>query len=116
MAKKVRRSPEEENVAFEFPTFDEGKFLTKEFELGTAMALAVLFTVVAGLLSWLATAEGLPWYAPFSLGIVFVIATPILIGRLRPRADLYTRGDWAALVALVFFGWVAIWFVLVNVT
>lgn len=116
MAKKVRRSPEEETVQFEFPAFDEAKFLTKEFELGTAMALATALTVGAGVLSWLATAFGLPLYVPFALGILFVIASPWVIGRLRSRSDLYTKGDWAALLALEFFGWIAIWFVLVNVT
>lgn len=116
MAKKVRRSPEEEAVQFEFPTFDERTFLTKEFELGTAMALATALTVAAGVLSWVATAVGLPWYAPFSLGFLFVIVSPFLIRRWRPRSGLYTKGDWAGLLALEFFGWIALWFVLVNVT
>ncbi len=115
MAKKVRRAPEDEAPAFEFPTFDETGFLTKEFELGSALALASVFALVAGVLSFAATLTGLAWYVPFGLGVVYVAMSPFALRRLRAKSELYTRGDWAALLALQFFGWLAIWFVLANV-
>lgn len=116
MAKKVRKKPEEEEAGFEFPTFDEEKFLTKEFELAGALGIAGAFALAAGALSWAATTVGqLSWLVPFFLGVVLVAVSPFVIRRLRARADLYTKGDWAALLAFEFFGWLALWFVLVNV-
>jgi uncharacterized membrane protein len=116
MAKKVRQRPEEaKESAFEFPEFDERKFVTKEFELTGALVLASLIALVLGAVSWLATSAHLPWYVPFPVGILVLALCPTLIGRLRTRSDLYTTSDWAGLLALVFFGWIAVWFVLVDV-
>ncbi len=116
MAKKVRRSPEAEAEAkFEFPAFDEAGFVTKELEMTVALSLASGFAVLLGLLSWLTTNAGLPWWVPILYGLLGLIAAPLAIQRLRARSSLYTKGDWAGLVALVAFGWLALWFVLVNV-
>ena len=41
--------------------------------------------------------------------------SPILIQRLRPKASEYTRGEWAGLILLEFFGWVGFWFLLSDV-
>jgi len=117
MAKKARRKLEEEEAAaFEFPAFDEGAFVKKEFELAMGLALASLLAILAGLASWGLTISGLPWYAPFLLGLLVVALTPSLIARIRPSSRIYTKGDWAGLVVLVFFGWLALWFVLVNIS
>ncbi len=116
MAKKVRQKPEEtKEAAFEFPEFDEKKFVTKEFELMGALVLASGIALLLGAMSWAATSEHLPWDVPFPIGLLVLVLSPTLIGRLRVRSDLYTKADWAGLLALVFFGWIAIWFVLVNV-
>ncbi len=116
MAKKVRRRQEEEAATFEFPEFDEASFLSKEFELAGALWLTVGFAALMGLLSWIASRlGGFPWYVPFPLGLLFLIVSPWIIGRLRPNSSRYTKGDWAALLAFEFFGWLAIWFVLLNV-
>ncbi len=116
MAKKVRRPHEEEEAAFDFPEFDEKSFLAKESELGYALALGVVFALVAGVLSWLATATGVPWFVPFPLGFVYLGVSYAGIARLRPRSGTFTRGDWAGLLAVQFFTWLAVWFALVNVT
>ncbi len=118
MAKKVRRKPDEaeEEEAFEFPVFDEAGFAAKEFELTTAVAIGAGIAVVLGALAWLATAAGLPWYLPFGLGFLVVIFSPYLLGRLRRGSSAYTKGDWAGVLALEFFGFLALWFLLVNLT
>ncbi len=117
MAKKVRRKLEEEEAAaFEFPVFDELGFVTKEFEMAGALALAVVIALAIGLLAWALTKVGLPWFAPFGLGILVVAGSPFVIGRARRKSDLYTKGDWAGLIALEFFGFLALWFVLVDLT
>jgi len=35
---------------------------------------------------------------------------------LRTKSAIYTKGDWAGLIALEFFGWLALWFVLLNLS
>ena len=117
MAKKVRRKPvEEEAPAFEFPVFDETAFVAKEFELTTALTLASVFTVLFGILSWALSVLGLLWYLVFPLGILLIALSPFLIQRLRRKSSIYTKGDWAGLIALEFFGWLALWFVLLNLS
>ncbi len=116
MAKKVRRKLEEEEAAaFEFPVFDEVAFVTKEFELMGAVIVACTITILLGLAGWALTVSGIPWFVPFLIGIVAIIFSPSLIRRLRVRSKLYTRTDWVGLLALEFFGWLALWFVLLNV-
>jgi hypothetical protein len=117
MAKKVRRKLEEEEAAaFEFPVFDEVAFVTKEFEMTYALALAGGFTVLVGVLSWALSVIGLFWYVVFPLGLLLIALIPFAIRRLRARSSSYTKGDWAGLVALEFFGWLALWFVLQNLS
>ncbi len=117
MAKKVRRKlEEEEEAAFEFPVFDELGFVTKEFELTAGLVFATLFAVLLGILGWVMTAQGINGFVPFGLGLVVLILSPYAIRRVRDRSTLFTKGDWAGLLALEFFGWLALWFVLVNVS
>ena len=117
MAKKGRRKLEEEEAAaFDFPVFDEVGFVTKEFELAWAVAIAGVITVLLGALSWALWHTGLAWYVTFAVGVLGVAASPFAIQRLRARSDLYTKGDWAGILALEFFGWLALWFVLVNLS
>ena len=115
MAKKARKKlEEEEEAAFEFPAFDESAFATKEFELGTGLLLVGLITLAIGVVSWALSVSGLPWFVPLLLGIVVIALSPFVIQRLRKLSSLYTKGDWAGLMAMEFFGWFAIWFVLLN--
>ncbi len=117
MAKKVRRKLEEEEAAaFEFPVFDEVAFVSKEFELMGAYLVAVAIAVLLGVFAWAATvAAGLSWF-PFPIGIVVIALSPYLIRRLRTRALTYTKGDWAGLIMLEFFGFLALWFVLLDIS
>ena len=117
MAKKVRRKLEEEEAAaFEFPVFDELAFAAKEFELTSAVALAGIVTVLLGILGWVMTVAGINGWVPFGLGLLVIALSPMLIGRLRAKSTLYTKGDWAGLIMTEFFGFLALWFVLVNVS
>jgi hypothetical protein len=117
MAKKARKKLEEDaGPAFEFPAFDEAGFVWKEYELATATAFAGLFALVIGLVTWALSAAGLPWFAPLGLGIAGIAGSVFAIQRLRPASRQYTKGDWAGLIALEFFGWLALWFVLLNIS
>ncbi len=115
MAKKVRRKLEEEEAAaFEFPVFDEVAFVTKEFELAYGLAVAGVVALLLGVVAWAITQAGEPWYVAFPIGFLGVALSPFAIRALRSRSSLYTTGDWAGLLALEFFGWIALWLVLVN--
>ena len=117
MAKKARRKLEEEEAsAFEFPPFDEQAYATKEFELGTGLAIAGGIAVGLGVLGWVLTVLGMPAYVPFALALTLIIASPFLIRRMRTLSNLYTTGDWASLVMLEFFGFLALWFLLLNLS
>jgi len=117
LAKKVRRKLEEEEAAsFEFPAFDEAAFAEKEFELTYALLLACVITILIGVVSWALSASGVYWYVVFPLGLVVLVASPYIIRQLRRKSSIYTKGDWAGLIALEFFGWLALWFVLQNLS
>jgi hypothetical protein len=116
MAKKARRKLEdEEEAGFEFPTFDEEQFAQKEFELGSGLLLVGLITFAIGVLAWALSVAGLPWYVPFPIGLLVIGVSPVIVSRLRKLSSLYTKGDWAGLIAFEFFGWLALWFLLMNV-
>ena len=116
MAKKARRKLDEEaeEKAFDFPVFDEVAFATKEFELTSAVVIASAVAVLLGAFAWGCTTVGLPWYVPFPLAFLLVLLSPMLVGRMRTGSTVFTKGDWAGLIALEFFGFLAVWFVLVN--
>ncbi|HTW39385.1 MAG TPA: hypothetical protein VMF04_00790 [Thermoplasmata archaeon] len=117
MAKKARRKlEEEEEQSFEFPVFDEKSFATKEFELGSGLILVGIITIGIGLLSWAISTIGVTVWVPLAIGIFVIILSPFLIRRFRRMSTLYTKGDWAGLIALEFFGWFALWFLLLNLS
>jgi hypothetical protein len=117
LAKKTRRKADEaaEEKAFDFPVFDEAAFAQKEFLLTWAVTFSSVIALTLGAFSWLCTSADLEWYVPFPIAFLVVIISPWLLGRLLPGSTLFTKGDWAGILALEFFGFVAVWFVLVNV-
>jgi hypothetical protein len=112
VAKKARKKLEDAAPAFEFPEFDEPAFVWKELELSSATLLAGVFAIVLGALSGVLTLAGLPYYVPLPIGIVGTVGGLYAIQMLRENSHAYTKGDWAGLFVLVFFGWLALWFVL----
>jgi hypothetical protein len=116
VAKKGRRRTDEEaeEHAFEFPVFDEKQFASKEFELTGSVAVAGAVAVLLGGFAWFCTSLGLAWYIPFPLAFLAVVLSPLFLDRLRPGRTIFTKGDWAGILALEFFGFLAAWFVLVN--
>ncbi len=117
MAKKVRQKLEEAEQAraFEFPVFDEPKFLTHEFEQTSATLLAFGFALGLGLLSYLVTWLALPALLAAAVSLVVVVFTPWMVQRIRPSASQYTRGEWAGLLLLEIFGWLGFWFLFTDV-
>lgn len=123
MAKKAVRKMEEDDEYrnFEFPVFDEGKFLSHEFEQTYATVLAFLLAIVIAVVSVAVasvsaaalgtTTAGL---AAFAVGLVLLVSTPYVVQRLRPSSSEYTRGEWAALLLLEIFGWLGVWFLLTD--
>ena len=117
MAKKVRHKPDEDDEAkaFDFPVFDEASFAAKEFQLTWAVSLAGGFAVLLGVLAWACTDVHLPWYVPFPIAFLLTLLSPWILGPALRGSRNFTKGDWAGLVFTEFFGFLAVWFVLVNV-
>jgi hypothetical protein len=121
MAKKARRrseeqAKEEESHHFQFPEFDELKWILHELELSLALAVAFVITVGLAVLSWAydhATTGFL--FLPLLVGIGVISFSPTIIQRLRPEAHEYTRGDWAGLIVVELLGWLGLWFLFLNV-
>ena len=116
MAKKVRQKLEEDEAArhFEFPVFDEPKYLKHEFEQTSATLIAFALAVGLGALAFLVTWAGLPALLAAAISLVFIIFTPWLVRRIRAAASEYTRGEWAGLILLEIFGWLGFWFLLTD--
>jgi hypothetical protein len=117
MAKKARKKLEDDAVpAFEFPEFDAPGFLWKEFELTGATGWAGLFALLLGVMGWLFTTSPFPnGFIPLGIGIAGIVGTVFFFQKFRPKSSAYTKGDWAGLIALEFFGWMAVWFLLLNI-
>ena len=116
MAKKARRKLDEEaeEKAFDFPVFDEVAFADKEFGLTGAVALGGVVALVLGVFAWVCTSQGLGWYIPFPIALLLALLSPAYLGRWLPKSSAFTKGDWAGVIALEFFGFLAVWFVLVT--
>ncbi|HYK93609.1 MAG TPA: hypothetical protein VEY07_06165 [Thermoplasmata archaeon] len=116
MAKKVRQKLEEDEAArhFEFPPFDEPKFLRHEFEQTGATIIAFGFALALGILSFAVTWAALPVLLAVAVSLVIIVFTPWLVRRLRQAAADYTRGEWAGLLLLEIFGWLGFWFLLTD--
>jgi hypothetical protein len=117
VAKKVRRKPDEDDAerAFQFPEFDERKFLDHEYEQTRATIVAFLYTVLVALVSFGLDRVGLPLFLAPAAGLALIVASPWVIRQFRTGRSEFTKGDWAALILMELFGWLGIWFVLGNV-
>jgi hypothetical protein len=119
VAKKARRKAEEkeeESHLFQFPEFDEVKFILHELEQSLALAVAFVITVGLAVFSWFydkSTTNLL--FLPLLIGIGVIAFSPSVIQRLRPPATEYTKGDWAGLIIVEFLGWLGLWFLFLNV-
>jgi hypothetical protein len=118
VAKKVRSRPEEtEESKFEFPVFDEKGFVHHELDLTYGMAFGVVMAAVAGVLSGVLSLVGgssVPVVGPIALGLVIIVFSPLLLPRLSPATSSYTKGDWAGVIALEFFAWLGLWFLIAG--
>ncbi|NNN18146.1 MAG: hypothetical protein HKL79_07290 [Thermoplasmata archaeon] len=116
MAKKVRGKPgtADEEPPFEFPVFDDRAFLNHEYEITRGMLIAGGVALLLGIISWAIDTASLPWELPPVLALIVLLALYSLVTRLHPRARIYTKGEWATLYAVVFFGWLASWFLLLD--
>ncbi|MCI4325766.1 MAG: hypothetical protein L3K00_07825 [Thermoplasmata archaeon] len=117
MAKKGKRKLDEagEIKPFEFPAFDERKFLLHEYEQTVATVIAITLAVVLGVVSWAMDRAGLPLVVPVVVSIALIVFSPYLFQRVRDAAGDYTKGDWAGLILTEAFGWLGIWFLLIDV-
>jgi hypothetical protein len=115
VAKKVRPKTEEEAAGFEFPVFDEHKFVHHEFEQTMATLIAFGLSMVLAVASYLLGRLNLTFVLPLIAGLAGIVFSPSIVQRLRPLASEYTRGEWAGLILLELFGWLGVWFLLTDI-
>ena len=114
MAKKAKLKTGSDEHHFEFPVFDEGKFVVHELEQSRATIVALTLTVALGAASWAVDwLHGL-WFIPILLGLAVLVFTPYIVQLVRPASADYTKGEWAGLIMLEFFGWMGLWFLLLD--
>jgi hypothetical protein len=94
------------------------KFVAHEVEQTTATGVALVIALSLAALSFLCDKflGSVPFglFVPVVLGVAGIVASPLLLQRLRPASTEYTKGDWASLILLEVFGWLGIWFVLTD--
>ena len=124
MAKKARKLLEtkEEFEQFQFPKFDEGKFILYELEQSSATLFSIALAVLVALATWRLTLYGLGQGAGTIFGAISVvigigvgILLPFLIRAVRELSATYKKGDWAMLIILYLFLWLGLWTILLNV-
>ncbi len=124
MAKKARKLLEtkEEFEQFQFPKFDEGKFILYELEQSSATLFSIALAVLVALATWQLTLYGLGQGAGTIFGAISVvigigvgILLPFLIRAVRELSATYKKGDWAMLIILYLFLWLGLWTILLNV-
>ena len=115
MAKKVRPKSEDEADGFEFPSFDETKFVHHEFEQTFATVTVFALGLAYAAISFLLGRLNITFVLPLVAGLAGVVFSPSIVQRLRPLAAEYTRGEWAGLILLELFAWLGIWFLLTDV-
>jgi hypothetical protein len=120
MAKKAKRklAEDEKFETFQFPEFDERKFLEHEYEQSIATVLAVAIAIGLAVVGWAvdrAIGANSPYLeVPWVIGVAGVVACPYVIRAVRPLAGEYTKGDWGWLILTTFMGWLGIWFLLAD--
>jgi hypothetical protein len=120
MAKKARQKPEEKTVesTFEFPVFDEAAYIRHELEVTLGMGLAIVWAVIAGVLSTFVSILGgssLTIAAPLAIGILIILSSFVVFPAVHSSVSTYTKTEWAGLVALQVFGWIGLWFLLSEI-
>jgi hypothetical protein len=117
VAKKAKRRLEEDEQyrSFEFPTFDEPKFIHHEFEQTVATVIAFGFAVGLGAFSFAVGGTVLTALVALVVSVAVIVFTPWLFQRIRPLAAEYTKGEWAGILMMEIFGWLGIWFLLTDV-
>jgi hypothetical protein len=114
MAKKARQKTEDTEPAFEFPEFDEHGFLQHEYEQYYATVIAFVLGVVIGIVAFLVGRFSVPVEVPLGVGVAGLIGGALGIRQIRPLSKDYTKGDWASLVVLMLFGFLAFWLLLAG--
>jgi hypothetical protein len=113
MAKKVKAKNKEEE--FQFPPFDEEKFLQHEFEQTWADVIGAVVAILLGIVSWAIVGATALWFLPVIVALAVFIATPFLFHAIRPQSFSYKWSDWAGIIAIEFFGWLGLWFLLSDI-
>lgn len=116
MAKKRKKDKkQDEEYEFRPPEFDEREFLKKELRdtraAIAAVGVAVLFGIVAGLIT--ALSSGLVLVA-FMIGMAGLVSLRYVYNMIGFDISGFTKKNWAGTAVTYFFTFLAIWVLLIN--
>ena len=118
MAKKRKDKPEEEELDFKLPKFDEGKFLAKERRNIKTLFISFLFGFLIALISFgfwtLLSDSAFRWELVLLLGVFNISWLKYLFLRLNIDLTDFGRRGWFSSFAIYFFTWLIVLIVLVN--
>lgn len=118
MAKKRKEKPEEEELDFKLPKFDEEKFLKKERRNIKTLFISFLFGLLIALISFgfwtLLSDSGFRWELVLLLGVFNISWLKYLFLKLNIDLTDFGRKGWFGSFALYFFTWIIVLIVLVN--
>ena len=118
MAKKRKDTPEEEELDFKLPQFDEEKFLKRERRNIKTLFICFIFGFLIGLISFglwvLMTDSVFRWELALLFGVVNGIWIRYLFQKLNIDLSDFGRKGWITSYATYFVTWIFILIVLVN--
>jgi hypothetical protein len=118
MAKKRKDKPEEEELDFKLPKFDEEKFLKKEHRNIKTLYISFVFGLLIALISfgfWVLLADSVfRWELVLLLGVFNMSWIKYIFLKLNIDLKEFGRKGWFGSFAVYFFTWLIVLVVLVN--
>lgn len=114
MAKK-RKAKEErkEEPEFEFPEFDEVKFMSHEIRDTKANFIAFGFAMLMVLASYL-VGRYISFAVAFIIGLFGMAALKFVFDGIKLDLEEFGKKEWLGVIAVYFFSWLAIWILISN--
>jgi hypothetical protein len=117
MAKKRRKSDEEQEEEYEFrpPEFDEKEFIQKELADTRTVIFTVLYAILLGVVAGLLSAADRGFMGPaFLISIAGMFSLPWIYPILGIDSKAFQKRNWLGNIGTFFFTFLAIWILLLN--
>jgi hypothetical protein len=116
VAKKRRQKEvKKEDYDFNFPEFDEVKFIKKEFTKAKVAFITAGYAVVIAIVSWILLNISFEnWQIPVIIGFAAVFTLPLVLQKIKIDISEYEWKSWIGAGAIYIFIWLAVFILLCN--